>query len=357
MKLLSTTALVALVGFGIVTTRTVQGQAEDTAPARQDAPDDMDKVSREIHQAVERALEKAGVSNGRLQADVQRAVEEAALTAQDAVRDVDVRVLVDDAMQGMPDVAWLGRPRLGVSTRDVTAEEAKAAGLDGITGAYAATVSPESAAGKAGLQANDIIVSVDGEAIRSARHLARVIAETPEGRTLQLAYVRGTTKGTVSVAPEARRLTLRGREGDGPAIRGFERRAVPGEREPLRRDPERGPRVMGRQGRLGVMAQPLTGQLATYFGVKDGVLIAMVSENSAAAKAGLKAGDVITAVDGKPVANVGDIAAALQGAAEGTTIRVEIARDRKTQTVSVTLPATANTSGDHSVPSPQRFTA
>ena len=123
------------------------------------------------------------------------------------MRDIDVKVIVDDAMQDLPDMAMLGgRPRIGVSTRDVSAEEAKAAGLTGITGAYVSDVPPDSAAGKAGLQAKDIIVTVDGETIRSARQLARVISESPEGRALQIGYVRGTAKNTVSVTPEARSL-------------------------------------------------------------------------------------------------------------------------------------------------------
>ncbi len=147
----------------------------------------------------------AGLRNGELGADLRRTIEEATRTAQDAVKHLDVEVMVDDAMQDLPDVAMLaGRPRIGVSTRDVTAEEAKAAGLSGITGAYVSEVPADSAAGKAGIQAKDIIVSVDGETIRSARQLARVIGESPDGRALQIAYVRGTAKNTVSVTPEVR---------------------------------------------------------------------------------------------------------------------------------------------------------
>ena len=66
-------------------------------------------------------------------------------------------------------------------------------------------------------------------------------------------------------------------------------------------------RVWTGRGRLGVIAQPVTDQLATYFGVKEGVLVTQVTEGSAAAKAGIKAGDVITAVNAKPVKDTGDI--------------------------------------------------
>ena len=67
------------------------------------------------------------------------------------------------------------------------------------------------------------------------------------------------------------------------------------------------PAVWGGRGRLGVSAEAVSGQLATYFGVESGVLVRQVDESSAAAKAGVKAGDVITAVNGKPVKDAGDL--------------------------------------------------
>ena len=115
-------------------------------------------------------------------------------------------------------------------TRDVTAEEAKAAGLQGITGAFVSEVPADSVAGKAGLQEKDIIVSVDGETIRSARQLSRVIAESPDGRALQIAYVRGTARNTVTVTPAAPSMTW---QLFGPGrmrvavVRKFERRVDP----------------------------------------------------------------------------------------------------------------------------------
>ena len=60
-------------------------------------------------------------------------------------------------------------------------------------------------------------------------------------------------------------------------------------------DPDEFGRIsFGDRQRLGVQLLPLSDQLATYFGVKDGVLVASVEADSPAARAGLKAGDVIT---------------------------------------------------------------
>lgn len=346
-----------------------------TAAPRPDAGD----LAGDIHSAVEDALAGSGLRDGRLAADVQQAVEQATRDAADAVRHLDIDLMVDDAVQ---DVAMLARrrPRLGVSTRDLTADEAKAAGLNGITGAYVTEVVPDSAAARAGLQARDIITTADGETVRSVRHLLRLVSETPEGRPLQLEYVRGTARQTVTVTPEARAMTgtsrLGGPDGDGATVRRFERRIVP-DRESLgrlaprlrerdgnldsffyRRGPDGRARIwVGGRGRLGVMTQPLSGQLATYFGVTSGVLVTDVTENSPAGKAGMKAGDVITAINGTAVKNIGDILDQVGKVEAGKTVTVEISRDRTSQTLTVTMAPPANTSGDRPAPCRMRFTA
>ncbi len=300
----------------------------------------------------------------KVEDDVRRAVEEATRAATDAVRDVDIEAIVSSAMQEMPGIAVIGgRPRLGVSTRDVTAEEAKAAGLDGITGAYVTDVASDSAAAKAGLEARDIIVSVDGETIRSARQLVRVVGESPDGRALAIAYVRGTTRGTATATLETRSLTLRSRE-RGPVVRRFERRlgpAFPEGGRPFDMLIPRGPAGEARlwigRGRLGIVAQSLNPQLAAYFGVEDGVLVTQVNEESPAAKAGMKAGDVITAVNGKPVKDPGDITGHLRDAEGGKDVTVAVTRDRKSQSLTITVPARSESSGGRTVTRIERFTA
>ena len=64
---------------------------------------------------------------------------------------------------------------------------------------------------------------------------------------------------------------------------------------------------MNERGRLGVSIQPLEGQLAEYFGTSKGVLVNSVDKDSPAAKAGLKAGDVVTAVNGKAVSEPSEL--------------------------------------------------
>ena len=296
--------------------------------------------------------------------DVERIVERATRAAEEAVKDIDVEVLATQALE-MRDLAQEfalgGRPRLGVSTRDVTAEEAKAAGLDGVTGALVSEVAAGSAAAKAGLLAKDVIVSVDGERIRSARQLARVIGESPDGRALPIAYVRGTDRHTGSITPEAPAAgTLSFRREPGRVMELERRREIgPGrDVQPFvfRNAPD-GLRIRVARGRLGVTLQPLEEQLAAYFGVKEGALVSHVADASAAARAGIQAGDVITTVNGTPVKNAGDVANHLRDAEDGKTVAVGIVRNRQAQTITVTLETPSNTSGERIVTRRQRFVA
>jgi S1-C subfamily serine protease len=94
---------------------------------------------------------------------------------------------------------------------------------------------------------------------------------------------------------------------------------------------------MPRRGRLGVGIQELTPQLAEYFGTKDGVLVTSVEPDTPAAKAGLKAGDVITSINGRTVNDGGQLIEAVQSADDGADLTVGYVRDKKAATAKATL--------------------
>ena len=89
------------------------------------------------------------------------------------------------------------------------------------------------------------------------------------------------------------------------------------------------------RARLGVMIQPLTHELATQFGLKsrEGVLVAEVTPDSPAAKAGLKSGDVIVEFAGKAVATPQELQAVVEQTQAGQTPSVAIVRDGKRMTL------------------------
>lgn len=251
---------------------------------------------------------------------------------EDALESVDLDAVVAQAMRRV-DEALAGSPRLGVAIRDLTAEEAKAAGLEGIAGAWVTDVTADSPAGKAGLATGDVLVRVDGQDVRGARHLSRVIGETPTGGALRLEYLRSGQRQTVTVTPERTSLRDRASRDALTAPRAFRFEGAP-RLAPLM--------PMAERGRLGVGVMDLTPQLATYFGVERGVLVTTVRDASAAARGGLKAGDVITRVGTTAVARVGDLSRALRDVERGTSVSIEVSRERKAMTIDVT-PDTAPT--------------
>jgi len=93
------------------------------------------------------------------------------------------------------------------------------------------------------------------------------------------------------------------------------------------------------RGYLGILPQELTPEMAKAFGVPNshGVAIANVVGDSPAAKAGLKVGDVITAINGNPVSDVNAFRLQVAGFAPGTTIHVKVDRSGQAMDLAVTL--------------------
>jgi serine protease Do len=272
---------------------------------------------------------------------------------------------------GEPLVAALagGGPRLGVQVRDVAKEDVAKLKLTTQSGVVIDEVMDESAAQKAGVKAGDVVVQFDGENVRSAMQLTRLVRETAEGRAVKMAVIRDGKRMDLDVTPTAaedqvsvfvNRDQIRGDVERQMQQFHFERR-VPG-LEPGQPMPPGGtfqwkqgtpppmPRggtlqyfnegsghftfTMGR-GRLGVTVQELTPELATYFGVKDGLLVSAVQADTPAAKAGIKTGDVIATVNGKTVASSSELIAEL--ADKDGEVTIGLTRDKKPLSLKATL--------------------
>ena len=97
--------------------------------------------------------------------------------------------------------------------------------------------------------------------------------------------------------------------------------------------------LAGKRAFLGVSLTELTPELRDFFGApKDsGVLVASVEDNSPAEKAGLRVGDIVTAVEGKDVDSTWDLRSALRDKKDGDTARIEVMRGRSKQTLVATL--------------------
>jgi len=230
-----------------------------------------------------------------------------------------------------PERAWelaLSGPgsTIGVSIRDVEASESERLKTTG--GALIEDVRGDSPAEKAGLKKGDVVVEFDGEHVRSARQLARLVGDTPPGRTVKASVLRDGRRTDLSVTPSGDRRvdTFINRD----QLHAFTDR-FPGD---FNFDIDLD--FPGARARLGVSVQELPEQLAQYFGTKGGVLVASVTADSPAAKAGLKAGDVITTVGGKTVGTRGDLVRALRDLGDSETT-IGIVREKHETTVTAKI--------------------
>jgi serine protease Do len=194
-------------------------------------------------------------------------------------------------------------------------------------------VQPDSPAEKAGVKRSDVFVEFDGERVRSARQFGRLVQETAPGRSIKATITREGQRKDVQITPTEGRAA--GMIFDGDRMR--ERLGDLAGRLPdmnFNFDFDLPGTLSGR--RLGVTVDELTHQLAEYFGAKDGVLVTAVTDGSAAAKAGLKAGDVITSINGARVTSREDLTRGLRETTNED-VTIGIVRDKKESTVKATI--------------------
>jgi len=222
---------------------------------------------------------------------------------------------------------------LGVSAEDISKENMGRYGLREVRGIGVTQVFKDSPAEKAGLRKDDVILRFDGESVTSTRKLTRLVSESSPDQTVRITISRGGGEQEVSATLSKHNM------GDllGASIRDDVLKGIQKDWPQIQSDDGNfNVFSLGGNRRIGVGTQTLTKQLADYFGAKDGgVLITTVTENSPAAKAGLKAGDVITAVDGEKVDSSGDITRAINRKQEGE-ISLTVLRDHSTRTVNLT---------------------
>lgn len=225
---------------------------------------------------------------------------------------------------------------LGVGTEDISKENMGRYGMREVRGVGVTQVMKDSPAEKAGLKKDDVILRFEGESVTSARKLSRLVNESAPDQTVRITISRGGAEQEISATLTRHNLNATlGAAIQGDVIRGIEK-DWPKDWPQIKTGDGNFVFNFGANRRIGVSTQTLTKQLADYFGAKDGgLLITSVSENSPAAKAGLKAGDIITAVDGEKVDSSGDIVRAINKKAEGE-ISLTILRDHNTRTVNLT---------------------
>jgi serine protease Do len=219
-----------------------------------------------------------------------------------------------------------GGSYIGVMMQEVDSERAKALKLHEEGGVEITVVEQDSPAEKAGLKVGDVVLKYNGQRVEGMQQFARMVHETPAWRDVKIDISRAGVAQTV-IVKVAQRKTQRVEMGEAPQMPERFDIHIP--------DMPRGFMTL-RSSVLGVEAESIDGQLAQYFGVKDGVLVRSVLKGSAAEKAGIRAGDVIVKIDDARVATPADISGRLR-TLHGKAAAVVVMRDHKELTVSVSI--------------------
>lgn len=236
---------------------------------------------------------------------------------------------------------------LGVEIAEVTPEKAKDLKLAAVRGVIITAVDPDSPAAKAGLKENDVVTQYDGQTVEGTVQFRRLVRETPAGRTVALVISRGGAMQNLSVElGDLNSVTvkrMRGRMRDFGDAYTF---VIP-DMPPMPPDMHMAqPFHDRRTPLLGIGAEDLTPQLGAFFGAPDnaGVLVREVNSGTPAEKAGLKAGDIITQVDGKPVRSLDELRAQLREKSGQKTVNLGILRkgSQLTLRVEIQLPSPPN---------------
>jgi len=247
---------------------------------------------------------------------------------------------MDPQLESRLNLPNIGGSQLGVTLRDPDAAEVKARKLPSAMGVLVESVQPGGPADKGGIRAGDLISDFDGERVRSVRQLRRLLSETPEALPVKVGVVRDGRRLELSVTPgptgpdlddSFAELLRRGLDGN---LRNMAPTPLDPQGLPGHRSYEDWP---SGAGRLGVMAEEMTPQLAEYFGAKEGVLVSSITEDSPAARAGLKAGDIITAVGSAAVRTPAELARAIRAIPDGHEVAIAVVRNRQPLAVKVKL--------------------
>ena len=181
------------------------------------------------------------------------------------------------------------RAQLGVTVQAMTSDMAASLGLTQVGGAIVSSVTPGSAADRAGIKQGDIIESFNGQAIHDTNSLRNHVADAEPGSSASVAILRNGSEKTLTVKLDEANADKTARAD-----------AEPGG------DDKTG---------LGVSVEPLTPELAARVGApKDahGMVVEDVNPEGRAAAAGLQSGDVIEQVNRQPVQSVDDLRAAMK---------------------------------------------
>lgn len=218
---------------------------------------------------------------------------------------------------------------LGVGVTEIDSGRAKELKLGEERGVEVTKVEEDSPASKAGLQVGDVVVEYNGQRVEGTQQFVRLVQETPVGRTARMTVSRDGATRSVSAVIGSRKDRAKTEWGSfTPPRMTFPQVWIPDVPKAF---------TSWRSSVLGIEAEGLEGQFADFFGVKEGVLVRSVTKESVAAKAGLKAGDVIVRVEKEAVSSPRQLTSALRSHRGQKNVNLGVVRERREISLTVAL--------------------
>ncbi len=233
---------------------------------------------------------------------------------------VSFSIPIDVAMSAVEQIkskGYVSRGMLGVTMQPVNDDIVKAFKLDNGAGAAVVDVSPDSGAAKAGIQAGDIILSYDGQALQQAADLPPLVGMTKPGSKVPVVILRDGKKQTVEVtiSEASRDQTAVNNQGAMPSS------------------------ASSGSAALGLTVQPLDNATREQLGLTpgQGVVIGDIT-GPVAAQAGLQAGDVILMVNRDKIGSVAGFQTATRDVKAGSTVLLLVRRGDQSNFIGLTVP-------------------
>lgn len=203
----------------------------------------------------------------------------------------------------LKDKGYATRGWLGVMIQNVDQALAESFGLEKPGGALVSLVTDNSPAEKAGLQTGDVILKFNGRDVANQSALPPMVGAVAPGSSVEVDVMRDGKRKTLSVTIEALDSDVQARASVAPP-------------------------VAEEADKLGAVVKDVPAERLSELGVDNGVVVTDLDPNGSAAQAGVLAGDVIVALNRKPVNSVKDLDGLLEDVQPGVPVPVLIQRQQ-----------------------------
>ena len=228
--------------------------------------------------------------------------------------------LVKKVVTDLIDYGKINRGYIGVKMRTVDEVVAKSVGLDKVEGAIVHDVIKDSPAQKAGIEAGDIILEINGKKVSTSNELQNIIMLKKANEEVDITIWRDGQKLIKKVKLEPRNSE----ELVDTAIPGEEQ--MPKDTKPLEFD------------KLGFSIEPITPEVKESFGVKSGVLVSRVKRYSIAEERGLAVKGVIVKADKEPITTPKDLKRVINSKKSGEAVLLQVKYKDSNRIVALEIP-------------------